>query len=234
MEPALLMPRRRVAGCGGFVFHVMNRSAKQLTLFEAPDDYDLFLQVLLDAESVCPIRLLEYCVMPNHWHLLVWPERDDELSRYMRWITGVHGQRWRRALGQPGKGAVYQGRYRWVAVQDGNHYDVARRYIQQNPVRAGLVEEPDQWAWSSASRAGRHPRPTLHQGPLADDPQADLSTSRSLDADLAQQMRESLRSGQPFGDARWSRALEVRTWLTAVLEAHSKAQKGSPQETPTK
>ena len=118
----------------------MNRSAKQLTLFEAPDDYDLFLQVLVEAEDVVAIRLLEYCVMPNHWHLLVWPERDDDLSRYMRSITGVHGQRWRRALGQPGKGAVYQGRFRWVAVQDGDHYDVARRYIQQNPVRAGLVE----------------------------------------------------------------------------------------------
>jgi len=233
-EPSLSMPRRRVAGCGGFVFHVMNRSAKQLTLFEAADDYELFLQVLVEAEGVCPIRLLEYCVMPNHWHLLVWPERDDELSRYMRWITGVHGQRWRRAVGLPGKGAVYQGRYRWVAVQDGDHYDVARRYIQQNPVRAGLVEEPEQWAWSSASVAGRQPRPTLHCGPRAHDPQRDRSASRALDADTAQQMRESLRSGQPFGDARWSRALEVRIWLMAVLEAHSKAQNAIPKETPTK
>jgi putative transposase len=104
------MPRRRLAGSGGFVFHVMNRSAKQLTLFDEPAEYEMFLQVLSEAETACPIRLLEYCVMPNHWHLLVWPERDDQLTRFMRWITGVHAQRWRQARGQPAKGAVYQGR----------------------------------------------------------------------------------------------------------------------------
>jgi putative transposase len=62
----------------------MNRSAKQLTLFDSRAEYDLFLDVLAEAETVCPIRLLEYCVMPNHWHLLVWPERDDQLTRFMR------------------------------------------------------------------------------------------------------------------------------------------------------
>lgn len=218
------MPRRRLAGCGGFVFHVMNRSAKQLTLFDRPFEYEMFLRVLAEADSACPIRLLEYCVMPNHWHLLVWPERDDQLSRYMRWITGVHGQRWRQARGQPGKGAVYQGRYRWVAVQDGHHYDVARGYIQQNPVRAHLVERPDDWPWSSASSAPVLARPTLSRGPRSLDAPLQSPLDRLLDAGTADQVRRSLRSGRPFGDPRWSLALEVRKWLTAVLEAHSNAQ----------
>ena len=148
----MCVPRRRLAGCGGFVFHVMNRSAKQLTLFDSPSEYQMFLTgARRGRHSVCPIRLLEDRVMPNHWHLLVWPERDDQLSRYMRWITGVHAQRWRRARGQSGKGAVYQGRYRWVGVQDGQHFDIARQYIRQNPVRARLVDVPDDWPWSSAS-----------------------------------------------------------------------------------
>jgi putative transposase len=218
------MPRRRLAGCGGFVFHVMNRSAKQLTLFDGPSEYQMFLQVLADAETACPIRLLEYCVMPNHWHLLVWPERDDQLSRYMRWITGVHAQRWRQSRGQPGKGAVYQGRYRWVAVQNGKHYDVARRYIQQNPVRAQFVGCQEDWPWSSASPEPTLVRPTLARGPLSLDGRHENPIDRLLDAETAHQMRIRLRSGQPFGDPKWSLALEVRTWLTAVLETHSKAQ----------
>jgi putative transposase len=217
------MPRRRLAGSGGFVFHVMNRSAKQLTLFDSPSEYNMFLQVLAEADRKCPMRLLEYCVMPNHWHLLVWPERDDQLSRYMRWITGVHAQRWRRTRGQPGKGAVYQGRYRWVAVQDGGHYDVARRYIQQNPVRAQLVGYPDAWPWSSASREPLLARPTLAQGPLSSGRDQNPSDPL-LDGETAQRMRASLRSGRPFGNPQWGQALEARNWLTAVLREHSKAQ----------
>jgi putative transposase len=216
------MPRRRLAGCGGFVFHVMNRSAKQLTLFESPADYDLFLGVLQEAESVCPIRLLEYCVMPNHWHLLVWPERDDQLTPFMRWITGVHAQRWRRARGQIGKGAVYQGRYRWVAVQGGQHYDIARRYIRQNPVRAHMVDLPCDWPWSSASCAPVNARPSLTQGPLSLDPHEQEPGDALLSQPIAERMRAGLRGGQPFGEPQWGRALEVRRWLMAVLEAHSR------------
>ena len=206
----------------------MNRSAKQLTLFGEPLEYEMFLQVLGEAEAACPIRLLEYCVMPNHWHLLVWPERDDQLTRFMRWITGVHAQRWRQARGQPGKGAVYQGRYRWVAVQDGQHYDVARRYIQQNPVRARLVDCPEDWPWSSASNAPAPARPVLARGPLSLEAHECGFSDAPLATDVAQQMRTSLRTGQPFGDPQWSLALEVRKWLTAVLEAHSKPLAGGP------
>jgi putative transposase len=219
------MPRRRLAGCGGFVFHVMNRSAKQLALFDTPFEYTMFLKVLAEADRACPIRLLEYCVMPNYWHLLVWPERDDQLSRYMRWITGVHGQRWRQARGQSGQGAVYQGRYRWVGVQDGQHFDIARQYIRQNPVRAGLVDRAEAWPWSSSSCASVQGRPSLARCPRSLDAADDPAGEEPLDVAAVDRMRSSLRTGHAFGDSKWSRALEVRSWLTAVLEAHSKAQK---------
>ena len=215
----------------------MNRSAKQLALFDTPFEYEMFLKVLAEADRACPIRLLEYCVMPNHWHLLVWPERDDQLSRYMRWITGVHGQRWRQARGQSGKGAVYQGRYRWVGVQDGQHFDIARQYIRQNPVRAGLVDRPDAWPWSSASCAPVEGRPLLAQCPRsldAADRGHDPADDGPLDVTAVDRMRSSLRAGHAFGDAKWSLALEVRSWLTAVLEAHSKAHRAGHVENPSK
>lgn len=202
-----------------------------MTLFDGPVEYEMFLQVLTEAETACPMRLLEYCVMPNHWHLLVWPERDDQLSRFMRWITGVHAQRWRRARGQPGKGVVYQGRYRWVAVQDGQHYDVARRYIQQNPIRAHLVDSHSDWPWSSASTSAVVARPALARGPLSLDAHQQSPSDSLLADEVAQQMRTSLKTGQPFGDPRWSMALEVRKWLMAVLEAQSEPQVAGPIKT---
>lgn len=211
----------------------MNRSAKQLTLFDGNADYELFLRVLSEAEDSCPIRLLEYCVMPNHWHLLVWPERDDQLSRYMQWITGVHGQRWRRARDLVGRGAVYQGRFRWVAIQDGQHYGIARRYVYQNPVRARLVEHPAEWRWSSAYVGPTPIRPNLAQGPLDCDtlsPGIDVP----LESRLIDDMRQRLKTGQPFGDSTWSASLEAQTWLTAVLRAHLKGNRPGALESTNK
>lgn len=212
----------------------MNRSAKQLVLFEGPDDFDLFLEVLAEAEDRCPIRLLEYCVMPNHFHLLVWPETDMQLSTYMRWITGVHGQRWRRLRGLSGKGAVYQGRFRWVAVQSGEHYDIARRYIWQNPVRAMLADQAQRWPWSSASDAPMARRPTLDPGPLLTGQPRQAALGQPLETASENEMRESLRRGQPFGTPGWSRTLELREWLIGVLRAHSKVQAVADVKNPKK
>ena len=103
----------------------MNRSAKQLCAVRHPR-YEMFLEVLAEADQACPIRLLEHRVMPNHWHLLVWPERDDQLSRYMRWITGVHGQRWRQAQRTVGWAwCCLSGPLSMVGVQGENTSDIA-------------------------------------------------------------------------------------------------------------
>ena len=211
------------------MFHVMNRSAKQLTLFERAVDYERYLQVLKEAETERPIRLLEYCVMPNHFHLLVWPRTDDELSAYMRWTTGTHGQRWRRANGTVGKGAVYQGRFRWVAVQDDRHYEIACRYIYENPVRAGLVGSVEDWPWSSASGCVPAVCPNLHPGPLANGLPRENRDVR-LDGEAEERMRECLRRNRPFGDPGWAKTLEVRSWLTAVLKQHPDALKATDLE----
>lgn len=212
------MPRRQLTGCGGFVFHVMNRSAKQLPLFDAAADYELFLKILAEADLKCPIRLLEYCVMPNHWHLLVWPEMDHQLSAYMRWITGVHGQRWRQQRGQSGRGAVYQGRFRWVAIQDGEHYEIARQYVRQNPVRARLVEDDSQWAWSSASDARGPERPLLSPDPLSG--RASLP-DRRLDPASEKWIRDRLHRRRPPDEPPWLGAQWPELWrIDTSLDTH--------------
>jgi putative transposase len=79
---------------GGYVYHVLNRAVGRATHFAKVTDYEAFVRVLSEALDWVDIRLLAYCVMPNHWHLVVWPERDGDLSEFMRWLTLTHTQRW--------------------------------------------------------------------------------------------------------------------------------------------
>ena len=89
-----------------------------------------------------------YCIMGNHWHLLLWPRGDGDLSRFMRWVTLTHTQRYHTSHGTVGIGHLYQGRYKSFPVQSDSHYLNVLRYIEANPVRAGLVKNAGLWAWS--------------------------------------------------------------------------------------
>ena len=143
------MPRRRRYGMGGLVFHVMNRGSRRGPLFESPADYDRFDWLLRTALIKRPLRLLAFCAMPNHVHLLVWPDNDEQLPRFMHWLTCTHATRWRIANDTVGDGAVYQGRYKAIPVQTDHHFLTVARYVERNPVRAGLIAKADEWRWSS-------------------------------------------------------------------------------------
>ena len=89
------MPRRPRSGCGGLIFHVMNRGARKTQLFDTADDYAAFVRVLKCATGRVPMRILAYALMPNHWHLVLWPREDPHLSAFMAWSTATHVRRWR-------------------------------------------------------------------------------------------------------------------------------------------
>jgi len=82
------MPRRPRLATGGLAYHVLNRRVGRLALFEKPADYLAFENILKEAHDRTDVRIAAYCLMPNHWHLLLWPRSDGELSEVMRWITG--------------------------------------------------------------------------------------------------------------------------------------------------
>src|SRR5512142_646354 len=108
------MPRRSPSGSGGLVFHVFNRVVRNTSLFEHPPDYRAFERVLKEAAARFKMPLLAYAVMRTHWHLVVWPTRDGQLSACLHWLTMTHARRWIASRGEPGRGALYQGRFRAV------------------------------------------------------------------------------------------------------------------------
>jgi putative transposase len=199
------MPRRHLPGLDGLVFHVMNRAIEGVTLFEHGSAYDAFTQVLADAGRRYATRLLAYCVMPNHWHLVVQPDVDRVLSDYMRWLTTTHAQRWRRASCSRGRGAVYQGRFRWVPVEPDLHFLRLCLYVERNPVRAKLIARAERWRWSSAWQRGRNhgEGPTLAEWPVTRPARwNDLLNERSSPA-ATDSIRQCVSRGRPFGSAEW-------------------------------
>ena len=101
------MPRRPRVNAGGLAYHVLNRGVGRMTVFEKNENYAALARVLTEAVSDFPgVWLLCYCLMPNHWHLVIWPRprKDGELSKFMRWLTVTHTQRWHAHHATPGAG----------------------------------------------------------------------------------------------------------------------------------
>lgn len=155
------------------------------------------------------MRVLSYCVMPNHWHLVLWPERERAISQFMAWLTTTHALRWRWQHGTVGEGAVYQGRYKAIPVQCDRHFLTLCRYVERNPVRAGLVARTDSWPWSSAhprhSGAGR---PHLSQWPVPRPDGWDQLLNDAEDEGAVARLRTAVARGLPYGTPEWRDGLE--------------------------
>jgi putative transposase len=145
------MPRRpRYTSAPGF-FHVINRSVRKTPLFRRPADYRAFLAVLDEGLRRHPVRLVAYCVLADHFHLVVGPTDPDRLSRLMHWVGATHARRWHSHRDSIGQGPVYQGRFKAVAVQEADELVRVCRDVERNALRAGLVRRAQDWPWCSLS-----------------------------------------------------------------------------------
>jgi putative transposase len=229
------MPRRARAIEGGLAYHVLNRANARLPLFRKEADYAAFERVLEEALQREPLRVLGYCLMPNHWHLVVWPNAgaDRQVSEFMRWLTVTHTQRWHAHRHTAGTGHLYQGRFKSFPIQADEHLYTVLRYVERNPVRADLVRRAEEWRWSSLwhwhkgdEAAGK--LLTAWPFPRPDDWLTRVNraeTKAELDA-----LRRSVRRGQPFGSEGWTAALIARLGLEHTIRPQgrpSKAPAGS-------
>ncbi len=127
----------------------MNRGVLRSKIFSTEQDDDAFVSILSEMQLRIPIRILAWCLMPNHWHLVLWPKTEKEISEYLRLVTGTHVQRWRANHETRGTGALYQGRFKACAVEGNEYLLTVLRYVERNPLRANLVDSADQRYWSS-------------------------------------------------------------------------------------
>ena len=145
------MPRIRRSRLDAPFFHVVNRSVRRAPLLTRRSDYRAFLAVLGQGLERYRVSLLAYCLLSNHWHLIVEPAGTTVLSRFMQWVTSTHAVRWHRHHHTVGQGPVYQGRFHSTPLGGTADLVGACRYVERNALAAGLVRRAEDWPWCSLS-----------------------------------------------------------------------------------
>ena len=215
---------------GGYAYHVLNRGAGRLRIFRKERDFAAFEEVLEQAKARLPMRVLGWCVMPNHWHLVLWPKGDGDLSEFMRWLTLTHTQRWHAAHGTSGTGPLYQGRFKSFPIEEDDHLLTVLRYAERNPLRANLVVEAAAWRWSSLwHRVRGNESGLLDEGPIALPRDWRRHVERPQTEAELEALRRSVVRGAPFGAASWQEAAVQRLGLQSNLRARGRPWKSNPK-----
>lgn len=222
------MGRPLRAADGDYIYHVLNRANGRMTIFRDDDDYAAFERVLAAAVERTSTRLLAYCLMPNHWHLVVWPREDGELSRFVGWLTLTHTQRWHAHRRSIGSGHLYQGRFKSFPVQDDDHFHILARYVERNARRANLVRRAEHWRWSSLYRWRRgepEDLKLLTPWPTPRKPNwTGFVNAPQSQAELAA-IERSLQRGGPLGDETWTEKTARRLNLESTQRARGRPRK---------
>lgn len=218
------MPRPKRVTPGGYCYHVLNRGNARQEVFHKPADYAAFVKLFDEAHTRFPMRLLAYCLMPNHFHLVLWPREEGELSRWMQWLQTTHVRRYHEHY-QTG-GHVWQGRFKAFPIQEDDHLLTALRYVERNPLRAGLVTAVDAWQWSSLNLFSQKERPQWYSaGPVprgrnwrshVAEPQTDMEL-------LA--LRRSVNRGTPYGGDRWTTQTTAKLGLESTFRPRGRPRK---------
>jgi putative transposase len=206
------MPRPLRKTEAGTIYHVLNRGNGRRWLFSKPADFDAFVKLLREALSRYEVDLLAWCLMGNHWHLLLRPRTDQALSRCMGWIAVTHARRHRMHYPKPGSGHLYQGRFKSFPVQSDEHFLMVARYIHANPLRAGLVKHAREWRWNDLSGALK-----ASPWPVRKPPNWLSIVDAAIEPEQAERLERSLARGTPFGNDRWTMQIAKRLGLEAKL-----------------
>ena len=213
----------------GLVYHVLNRRVMRLPLFQKDADFLAFERVLGES-LVRPDApdLLAWCLMPNHWHLVVQAGKGTNLSTWMQRVTVTHTHRWHAHTHSAGEGPLYQGRFKSFPVQQDGHFLTLCRYVEANARRAKLVKRAEAWRWSSLwVRRNRQSALTRWLRPWpVDRPRNWLAAvNRPIEKEALQGVRQSLTRGVPMGDMPWNTRIARRLGLDITLRARGRPRK---------
>ena len=217
------MPRTARAAVGGICYHVINRGNARGEVFHKPEDYAAFCRLLQEAADRVRMRVVAYCLMPNHFHLALWPRQDGDLSRFMQWLLTAHVRRYHRHYWSGGH--VWQGRFKAFPIQQDDHLVTVLLYIERNPLRAGLVDRADDWLWSSLrGRETKGGVPVVVFPVPLPRQWARWVNEPMTDAEV-ESLRRSVNRGMPFGTEAWTRRVANRLGLEASLRPRGRPPK---------
>ncbi|MFA4975858.1 MAG: transposase [Candidatus Paceibacterota bacterium] len=224
------MPRINRIDVGDVIYHVINRANARMQIFNKDEDYILFEKVIEEAKEKFDMRILSYEMMPNHWHLILYPKKDGDLQKFMGWVSMTHTQRWHSRHKTIGSGHLYQGRYKSFPIETNRYLLQLFRYVERNALRAKLVKKAEDWKWSSLYRREKgniNQKKLLSKWPI-DMPNNyiklvnEAQTNKEIES-----LRYSVNKGKPYGSDNWTNKMVDKFNLKATLRNPGRPNKGS-------
>ena len=208
------MARQARVDVANIPYHVINRAVGRCRIFSKDKDYQLFIDLLEFAKEKTGMRILAFTIMPNHWHLVLYPQNEGDLKIFMHLLTNAHTRKVHTLTKTIGTGPLYQGRYKSFIIQTDAHLLTVIKYVERNPVRAGLSSRTEEWKWGSTwVRTSGTPKQKklLSEGPtpLPINHLAWVNTEENKD--VLERLRTSSNKGTPFG---------VDAWVTKMVDTH--------------
>ena len=191
---------------GNTVYHVLNRANFRSQIFSKDAEYQEFLDILKEALELAPMRILAYCLMPNHWHLVLYPQNDGELSKFLHRITLTHTQRYHSKTKTIGYGHIYQGRYKSIPIEQDKHFLTLIRYVERNAKRAALVKNAEDWKWSSIYirlKGSDKQKKLLSLWPVEEPNHYKSWVNKSESKEEIEDIRYAIKRSRPYGSERW-------------------------------
>jgi len=224
------MGRARRVDVGGMIYHVLNRANSRSRLFRETAHYQDFLDVLEEGLNFVPMRVLAYCLMPNHWHLVLHPRADGDLSKFLRRITLTHTQRYHARTRTVGYGHVYQGRYKSLLVETDRHFLTLVRYVERNAQRAALVRKAEDWPWSSAHarlRGKAQQKKLLSPWPVAEPRHYREWLNQPQGKEEIENIRYAIKKSRPYGSEEWVAKAVGQFGLENTMRNRGRPRNGS-------
>ena len=228
------MPRPLRPIADGLIYHVINRGNNRQNVFRKAADFQAFLQALADLKVRKPFELYGYCLMSNHFHLLLRPT-GASISRIVQSLLVSHTQRYHKHYRSGGH--VWQGRFKSPVIQNDEHALNVLRYIEANPLRAELVSRVEDYAWTSYHAHGSgqanelldplityeelSPYPTVRQRKWAE------KVHLPMDERTAAAIRRSSATGLPYGGGAWVKRLANRLDLDLTIRPRGRPHKSA-------
>ena len=195
-----------------------------MKIIRKPGDYAAFAQLMIDAKERANVELFGFCLMPNHWHLVLRPRSDRDLATFMSWLTNTHVKRYRSHYKQT-SGHLYQGRYKSFPVEADEYFLTLLRYVEANPLRAKLVTRAQAWKWSSLGCGKELAGKLLDAWPVERPRGWDALVNEMLPQADQGRIKASLERERPLGSDVWVNAMALKLGLTYTVNPRGRPKK---------
>jgi putative transposase len=219
----------------GLIYHVINRGNNRQRVFRQQGDFEAFLSTLVELKDRKPFELYGYCLLDNHFHLLIRPGAAS-ISRIMQSLLVAHTQRYHKHHRTGGH--VWQGRFKSPVIQNDEHLLSVLRYIEANPLRAKIVRRAEDYPWSSYRTHGLGEASegvdsivayeALGRSAAARRRKWSAQVHRSMEATTLAGIRRCNETGLPYGDPAWVQRLAKKLNLDLTIRP-----RGRPRKHPT-